>query len=186
MTREPVQVDSCVYLGVDPGLSGVLAVLIDDRVGNRPLISTIETPTVVLQTKSRKKGKGDIGKRFYNLHAFKDLLRPFTGMRVIAGIEALSGYPGLSSQSVFGMGYGMAAWEMALVMMDIPITRVPSQRWKKAMGVQMGAKDDKIRKAASVLRAKQLFPWLSFPLVKDHNRADAVLIAEYMRRTHRL
>lgn len=188
MTREPVAVprEACLYLGIDPGLSGVLAVLSDDG-GGRLHITTVETPTLMIQKTRKKKGQDAGTKRMYNLHAFKGLLRPFTDMRVIAGIEALSGRPGQSSQAVFGMGYGMAAWEMALVMMDIPYTRVPPQTWKKAMSV-LGEpdQDEKTRKGAAVLRAKQLFPWLPFPLVKDHNKADAVLIAEYMRRTHRL
>lgn len=179
MTRTPVAaVDLKVYIGIDPGLSGVLAVMLE-KPGARLEINSYRTPTMHV---AKKSGKGKVHR--YNLPMMLGLLKMFSGARVIAGLEELSGRPGQSSQSVFGMGRGFGVWEMALSAAQISMVPIPPQTWKKALGV-MGkpGQDDKSRKAESVLKAQQLFPWVDFPLVTDHNKADAVLIAEYVRRT---
>lgn len=84
---------------------------------------------------------------------------------------------GVASSFNFGRGFGL--WEGLLAGMRFPYTLVSPQRWKKAMLADM-AKD----KGASVLRAKQLFPNCveQLKLVKDHNKAEALLLAEYGRR----
>lgn len=186
MTRTPVSGIGLVpeigeakfYIGIDPGLSGVVAILVE-KPNARLEINTHRTPTMHV---SKKSGKGKVHR--YNLPQMFKLLDMFRGLRVIAGLEELSGRPGQSSQSVFGMGRGFGVWEMALSAAQIPMVPIPPQTWKKALGV-MGkpGQDDKSRKAESVLKAQQLFPWVEFPLVTDHNKADAVLIAEYVRRT---
>ncbi len=173
--RTPVVSTGAYYLGIDPGLSGVLAVIYDVH-GRRPEISVYKAPIIMVPKK--KKGY----RTEYDVHAFGKLLTPFRNCVSVAGLELLSGYPALSSQALFAMGRGMGLWEMALAANCIPYTLILPQKWKKEMGVLVPEKDDKKRKAAAVLRAKQLFPWLDFPLVKDHNKADAVLIADYMRR----
>lgn len=182
MTRTPVVDGTPVfYIGIDPGLSGVVAIL-TVCTGKRIEVSTHTVPTMHV---AKKSGKGKVHR--YNLPAMLGLLKMFSGTRVIAGLEELSGRPGQSSQSVFGMGRGFGIWEALLVAAQIPMVPVPPQTWKKNLGV-MGkpGQDDASRKAESVLKAQQLYPWVEFPLVKDHNKADAVLIAEHMRRTYTL
>jgi hypothetical protein len=182
VTRTPVGApDVKFYIGIDPGLSGVLAVLIE-KSNARLEVSTHTVPTMHV---AKKSGKGKVHR--YNLPMMFGLLNQFKGTRVIAGLEELSGRPGQSSQSVFGMGRGFGIWEALLSAAQIPMVPIPPQTWKKALGV-MGkpGQDDASRKAESVLKAQQLFPWVEFPLVRDHNKADAVLIAEHMRRTNPL
>lgn len=190
MTRTPVDnrgytmhqpITVKFYIGIDPGLSGVLAVLIE-KPDARLEITTHTVPTMHV---AKKSGKGKVHR--YNLPSMFGLVNQFKGARVIAGLEELSGRPGQSSQSVFGMGRGFGIWEAFLSAAQIPMVPIPPQTWKKALGVMGKAgQDDASRKAESVLKAQQLFPWVDFPLVKDHNKADAVLIAEYVRRTNPL
>jgi hypothetical protein len=183
VTRTPVgqlgqPISVKFYIGIDPGLSGVLAVLVE-KPGARLEVSTHRVPTMHV---AKKSGKGKVHR--YNLPMMFGLLKQFTGTRVIAGLEELSGRPGQSSQSVFGMGRGFGIWEALLAAAQIPMVPIPPQTWKKNLGVTgKPGQDDRSRKAESVLKAQQLFPWVEFPYVTDHNKADAVLIAEYVRRT---
>src|SRR5512143_3011959 len=91
MTRTPVDpiVGTIkVYIGIDPGLSGVVAVMIE-KPSSRLEITTHRTPTMHV---AKKSGKGKVHR--YNLPAMLGLLKMFTGARVIAGLEELSGRPG--------------------------------------------------------------------------------------------
>lgn len=173
-----------IFIGIDPGLSGVVAAL-HDLPNERPHITIENVPTVAVAKTSR--GKKTKTKRMYDLQGFFDLLAGFKGTVAVAGLEELIGRPGLSSQSVFGMGVAYGLFRMALVAHQIPHVLVPPQKWKRALDV-LGrpGQDERSRKAESVLKAQQLFPWMKFPLVRDHNAADAVLLAEYMRRTYPL
>jgi hypothetical protein len=56
----------------------------------------------------------------------------------------------------------------------IPYETVAPQTWKKAFGL-IGAE-----KKASVAVAKQRFPSASLDRVKDHNRADAILMSLWL------
>jgi len=88
----------------------------------------------------------------------------------------------VASSFNFGMGYGM--WIGIVVGLGLPYELVTPQRWQKEMlaGMQ-GGKD------ASCIRAQELFPEADLRLgprsKKLHDgRADALLLAEFGRRTH--
>jgi crossover junction endodeoxyribonuclease RuvC len=183
--RTPVLSPTCFYLGIDPGKEGVIAILTNDP-NIAAVVTTRSVPTIRVP---KSRGKGHLVE--YALHNFGPMLAPFKGKRVIAGLEYFGSRPGQSSQSVFSIGFGLGVWETALAMSGIPYTRVYPQVWKRALGISVPkekgkAWDAKAAKAASVQRARQLFPSLDFTLKRDHNKADAVLIAEFMRRTNPL
>ena len=78
----------------------------------------------------------------------------------------------------------MGCWQGVLAALQIPHQMVTPQRWKRTLmdGRPKG-------KAASVLVAQQLFPWAAPQLRGPRGkaldgRADALLIAEYVRRHH--
>lgn len=99
--------------------------------------------------------------------------------RLHVTIERAQAMPGQGITGMFNYGYGFGLWVGLLVGIGFSYTLVRPQRWKKVMLADM-AKD----KGASVLRAKQLFPNVAeqLKLVKDHNKAEALLLAEYGRR----
>ncbi len=86
--------------------------------------------------------------------------------------------PGQGVVSMFSMGYGYGLLLGVIVALEIPYTLVAPQTWKKAMLFDMPARD----KAASLARAKQLFPTMSGEIGKHHGKAEALLIAEYGKR----
>jgi crossover junction endodeoxyribonuclease RuvC len=163
-----------IYIGIDPGLSGAVAV-IDEGVINTmdPVtVSVFDTPTAVVE--------GEKTKREYLATAMALLLKSYAGRTdVLAVLEHVHSMPkqGVSSSFCFGRGKGM--WEGILAAYNIPTELVSPQRWKKEIMADQG-KD----KSAARFKAMALFPSLAdqLKLVKHDGRAEALLMAEYARR----
>jgi Holliday junction resolvasome RuvABC endonuclease subunit len=139
------------YLGIDPGMSGALA-LVTCR-GDLLWVEDMPEP----------------------LHgaAIVDLLdTSFTAYR--AAIEDVHSMPGqgVSSTFKFGMGFGIVLG--ALGARRIPYTLVTPNRWKKAQRVTAD-------KDTSRARACELWPAhaAKFARKKDNGRAEAALIAHW-------
>ena len=97
-------------------------------------------------------------------------------VRIVA-IENVHAMPGQGVTSMFSMGYGLGLWIMGCAALKFPIEYVEPGVWKRAMSC---GKD----KNLSIQRALQLFPSATPQLkrVKDHGRAESLLIAEFLRR----
>lgn len=152
-----------IIIGIDPGLSGALAVLDGGR-----LVDAIDMPVVEIVRNSKRKREIDPA-------ALASILRPLAGS--VAVLERVGAMPkqGVSSMFAFGRSVGMV--EGALAALAIPVHYVTPQTWLKAMAVPGGD-------GGGRLRASQLFPgdvdrWRR---VKDDGRADAVLIAAFGAR----
>lgn len=155
-----------IYIGIDPGLSGAVGVITPEYQ------HVFDTPTVMVNTK-----------RKYLVGAMACLLRPFANRQdVIVILENVHSMPkqGVSSSFSFGEGKGM--WEGILGAFDMPFDLVSPQRWKKEIMADQG-KD----KSAARFKAMALFPALAdqLKLVKHDGRAEALLMAEYGRRTRK-
>lgn len=166
-----------IIIGIDPGLDGAVAVLgySDDRPGFDGAPILFDTPTLTVRG-----AKGN--KREYNLHEMAKFLRQFTAVPSRVFIEKVHSMPGQGVRSMFSMGYGAGAWAGILAALDFSYSYITPQRWKGVLLDGMGHDKD-----AGRLRAIQLFPAQSdlFARKKDDGRADAILIAEYGRRTDR-
>jgi len=165
-----------LYIGIDPGLGGSVAV-IDNRDNS---IRFYDTPTLEL-----KKGKKI--KHEYEVPSMVNIVNDLTMLafksEIIVGLEKIHSMPGQGVVSMFSMGYGYGLWLGILSSLKIAMVLVPPQRWKKIMMMGMDKEKD-----ASRLKAMQMFPQISdqLNLKKHHNRADALLIAEFVRRTYTL
>lgn len=98
-----------------------------------------------------------------------------TGQELFAYLEKVHSMPkqGVSSTFKFGVHFGFLTG--ILITLRIPFEYVTPQKWQKFLGCQ--SKGDKnVTKAM----AQRLFP--NEKIV--HGNADALLIAEYGRRTH--
>lgn len=163
------------FIGIDSGLDGAVAILPDGIL--------IDTPTLTVQGKAKSK------KRLLAVGSMAAVLRPYGGVydedlgggvRGWCALEKVHAMPGQGVRSMFTMGVGFGVWRGILGTLAIPVEEVTPQRWQKMMLDGMGKGKD-----ASRLRATQLFPHLADQLSrkKDHGRADALLLAEYARRT---
>ncbi len=141
-------------LGIDPGLSGAVVLI------NRPrqLISDYDIPTVRVGNRR----KIDYRRLFDIVNCSPDF----------ALIEQVHSMPrqGVASTFSFGAAYGACC--MALAASGAPWRQITPQAWKKQLSMPKG-------KDAARAVASQLMPWASdrWPRVKDHNIAEAALLA---------
>jgi len=149
-----------IVMSIDPGLSGALAVFIDDV-----LIDVVDMPTHELTRNGKAKRQ----------IAAADLARIFTRLdpRHVV-VEKVSAMPGQGVTSMFSFGRSLGIIEGIIAAYKIPVTYVTPGVWTKGIGRGAG-------KDASRARACELYPihQKSFARVKDDGRADAVLIGAW-------
>jgi crossover junction endodeoxyribonuclease RuvC len=99
-----------------------------------------------------------------------------------AVIEKVGSMPGQGVSSTFKFGTNFGTWIGRLEALEIPFDFVTPQKWKKAMFDSMPKGDTK---EMSRNRALRLFPHMAESLKrkKDHNRAEALLLAQYAMMT---
>lgn len=155
-----------VIIGIDPGLDGAIATRYPDGswlVSDMPTIGKGRDRTILLS----------------DLVADLDLGPDYEIDASMVFVEKVHSMPKQGVASSFKFGWGCGALEGVLTALGYPYQLVTPQRWKKAM--LDGTKRDK---PAAIVVAMQLLPSAARHLTraKDHNRADAMLIAEYGRR----
>lgn len=147
-------------IGIDPGLSGAVAVLN----GTDSLI-VIDMPTMTVE----RNGKA---KRQVSATELAELLYLYSGKDCHVFCERVGAVSGQGVTSVFSFGRSFGMIEGILAAFKLPVTYVAPATWVK--GVKRGAGKD-----ASRQRAMELFPanQADFKRVKDDGRSDAALIA---------
>lgn len=150
-----------IVLGVDPGLSGGLAVVAAEPGCAPRLLAADDVPT-----------SGEKAKRRVSVLAAMALIREHSPTH--AFIERAQAMPDQGSSSGFIYGRAVGALETCVEGLLIPLTVIESSAWKKAHGLIKKGKED------SRQRALRLFPGRNhnfFARKMDHNRAEAALIA---------
>ena len=150
-----------MIVGIDPGLSGALAVLAPDGT----LEALCDTPTLTLKTTRGTRQE-------YDVPGMVSLLAPYTGSQAHVMVEESQAMPGQGVRSTWTTGYGYGLWLGVLAALEFPHTRIRPHVWKKAMGL-------KADKEQARGRAIQLFPQADLRLRKHHGRAEALLLAYY-------
>ena len=162
-----------IYLGIDPGISGAIALVTEDgdaRVKDMPIFK-IE--------KKKKTKKGNVAfKREINAKGVIEILQPFHHHDLHIFLEDVGVMPGEGAVGAFSFGKGVGILHGIIAALGYPCTLVRPQTWKKVM-IAGGAGQDK---NAARYRCQQLFPSVDCSLVKHDGRAEAVLLAEYGRR----
>jgi crossover junction endodeoxyribonuclease RuvC len=175
-----------IHIGIDPGVTGAVCEL-------NPASRTarfFDTPLVQIKS-------GKTMKNMLNIPACVTILRQLSALGdVKVTIEKVNPMPGMPGRSFaaanpgqmqgmgvtsafnFGKGYGI--WLGILSALSIPFEEVHPLTWKKTMMADMGKDKD-----ASRVKAMQLYPdtAANLTLKKHHGRADALLLAEFGRRT---
>lgn len=162
-----------VYIGIDPGFSGAVAVL------QGLVVMFHDTPVVEVTRRTHRAGKR--AQREYLVPAMAALLRPYakTGR---AALELAMALPQQNAQGTLAFGRGGGIWEGILGALEIGCELVPAATWKREIfrGSGLSMSD----KSASRLLAVRLFPQCAeeLRLVKHDGRAEALLLAEWLRR----
>ena len=147
-----------LILGVDPGLTGALALLTSD--GEIELLADL--PVI----RDRSLAWIDGGE----LQSM--LLNALQGRPCRAIVERVSAMPrqGVASSFAFGVGFGSIL--SVLQTLQLPLELVTPAVWKRALGLSSD-------KRASLDKARLLFPASDLRLAKHDGRAEALLIAHW-------
>ena len=154
-----------VYIGIDPGITGAFAVLEAD---SHRLLDIMDMPLLSEGKKQRIHG-----------YCLAILLKQWSQGEYqvrMTYLEKVHAMPKQGVTSMFSMGRSFGAVETAISMLALPITYITPQVWKRRARLIGQAKD------VARTRALELYPEAPLTRKKDHNRADAILIARYGAR----
>ena len=145
-----------MYIGIDPGVNGGIAVL-DANGGVVELLKMPSTPQDLLETLGRYR----------------------EGSRCV--LERVGGMPGNGGSAMFNFGKGFGHLQMALLALGIATDEVTPNKWEKSYQLGSSGKYTKTEwKNKLKAKAQQLFPTLGRKITLA--TCDALLIAEYGRR----
>ena len=149
-----------IYIGIDPGWSGGLAILNDQRtiVMLEPMPST----------------EADI----WRLIVSRTLSHSRRGV-----IEFVRSSPKMGVASAFKFGWSYGLLRFALIAAEIPFEEVLPRKWRQSFGCAKSTgpiedRDKVVAKNITKAKAQELFPGVNI----THATADALLLAEYCRR----
>ena len=157
-------------IGIDPGLSGGIAVLDDLKifdVYDMPIMS------------EGKKNKNQLNSAQLVNIIKKNIISNEDTFLIV---EQVSAMPGQGVTSMFNFGQTFGSIKGICAALNLPIFFVRPAKWKKHFDLINSSKD------ASRTKLIQMYPNLSKDLAKkkDVNKSDAVLIARYFYDTKAL
>ncbi len=154
-------------IGIDPGLSGAIAILDEKKV-----VSIFDMPVM---------SEGKKNKRQLNSAQLVSIMKEHKNnneeMAVV--VEQVNAMPGQGVTSMFNFGQSFGAIKGVCAALNLPIYFVRPSKWKKHFELINSAKD------ASRTKVIEMYPSLSNQLTrkKDVNKTDAILIARYYVET---
>ena len=154
-------------LGIDPGLSGAIAILEEKKV-----LSIFDMPVMA---------DGKKNKRQLNSAQLVNIIREnIAGAHEIAVIvEQVNAMPGQGVTSMFNFGQTFGAIKGISATLKLPIFFVRPSKWKKHFELINSSKD------ASRTKVIEMYPSFAEKLSKkkDVNKSDAILIARFFSET---
>ena len=150
-------------IGIDPGLSGAIAIL-----ENKQVITLIDMPVMA---------EGKKNKRQLNSAQLVSIIKENikNNEEVVVVVEQVNAMPGQGVTSMFNFGQTFGAIKGVCAALDLPIFFVRPSRWKKYFELINSSKD------SSRTKAIEMYPSISSHLSKkkDVNKSDAILIARF-------
>ena len=154
-------------IGIDPGLSGAIAVL-----HNKKVINMYDMPVMA---------EGKKNKRQLNSSQLVNIIKENINEDedTIVVVEQVNAMPGQGVTSMFNFGQTFGAIKGVCAALRLPIFFVRPSKWKKHFELINSSKD------ASRTKVIEMYPTLSSQLAKkrDVNKSDAVLIAKFYFET---
>ena len=154
-------------IGIDPGLSGGIAILEDNVIKvlfDMPVMS------------DGKKNKRQLNSALL-VRLIKDNIKDTEDTVMV--VEQVNAMPGQGVTSMFNFGQTFGAIKGICAALGLPIFLVRPAKWKKHFELINSSKD------ASRTKAIEMYPSISEQLSKkkDVNKSDAILIARYYSET---
>ena len=157
-------------IGIDPGLSGAIAVLENNKV-----VKIFDIPVM----SEGKKNKRQLNSALL-VNLLKENIQKDEDVTVV--VEQVNAMPGQGVTSMFNFGQTFGALKGICAALELPIFFVRPSKWKKHFELINSSKD------ASRTKAIEMYPKLSSQLSKkkDVNKSDAILIAKFFSDTRLL
>ena len=154
-------------IGIDPGLSGAIAILEDNKV-----IELFDMPVM----SDGKKNKRQLNSA-HLVKLIRDNIKDSQDITMV--VEQVNAMPGQGVTSMFNFGQTFGAIKGICAALGLPIFFVRPAKWKKHFELINSSKD------ASRTKAIEMYPKISDKLSKkkDVNKSDAILIARYYSET---
>lgn len=167
-----------MFLGIDPGLSGAYAVIAKDG----SLVTCANLPLSLVSQEGIS--VSSIVCRHIDGKALLDQLYPYQEDLLGVALERIVTLPLLSKTASLSLGDSQGVCRAVCQILGIPRLHCPTPAfWKKKMGVQApkgSSPADKKRIAKEAVIALLG----SLPAQFRHDKAEAVLLAEYARRRY--
>ena len=154
-------------IGIDPGLSGGIAILDDLKI-----FDLFDMPIM----SEGKKNKNQLN----SAQLVNIIKKNIISEETFVIVEQVSAMPGQGVTSMFNFGQSFGVIKGICSAMQLPMYFVRPAKWKKYFNLI------KTEKEASRTKAIEIFPQISSKLSKkkDNNKADAILIASFFNNTH--
>ena len=154
-------------IGIDPGLSGAIAILENNKV-----LNLFDIPVM---------SEGKKNKRQLNSAHLVNLIKENINLNeeIAVVVEQVNAMPGQGVTSMFNFGQTFGAIKGICAALELPIFFVRPSKWKKHFELINSSKD------ASRTKAIEMYPSFAEKLSKkkDVNKSDAILIARFFRET---
>tara|TARA_B100000963_G_scaffold361631_1_gene398279 strand:+ start:1412 stop:1903 length:492 start_codon:yes stop_codon:yes gene_type:complete len=154
-------------IGIDPGLSGAIAIL-----NNNKVLNIFDIPVMTEGKKNKRQLNSALLVSLLNENISKD-------EEVAVVVEQVNAMPGQGVTSMFNFGQTFGAIKGICAALNLPIYFVRPSKWKKHFELINSSKD------SSRTKAIEMYPKLSNQLAKkkDVNKSDAILIARFFSET---
>jgi len=154
-------------IGIDPGLSGAIAILEDSKI--KELFDMPVMP-------DGKKNKRQLNSALL-VKLIKNSIKNLEDTVMV--VEQVNAMPGQGVTSMFNFGQTFGAIKGICAALELPIFLVRPAKWKKHFELINSSKD------ASRTKAIEMYPSFSEQLSKkkDVNKSDAILIARFYSET---
>ena len=156
-------------IGIDPGLSGGIAVLDDLKI-----YDIFDMPIMSEGKKNKNQLNSAQLVNIINEHVLKN-------EDTFVIVEQVSAMPGQGVTSMFNFGQTFGSIKGICAALKLPIFYVRPAKWKKHFELINSSKD------ASRTKVIEMYPSISSRLTKkkDVNKADAILIASFYYETYK-
>ncbi|MDC0524570.1 crossover junction endodeoxyribonuclease RuvC [Pelagibacteraceae bacterium] len=157
-------------IGIDPGLSGGIAVMENNKV-----LNIFDMPVMP----EGKKNKRQLNSAQLSI-LIKENIKSNENVAIV--VEQVNAMPGQGVTSMFNFGQTFGAIKGICAALELPIFFVRPSKWKKYFELINSSKD------SSRTKAIEMYPALSNQLAKkkDVNKSDAILIARFYSETRLL
>lgn len=163
--------DKYPIVGIDGGTTGAIATIAFPARAPEAIIQVVDIPTILAG-----KGGGTVKKAVNAQAVWEELIKieQAHGKIQLAVLEMAQAFPKINASVNFSMGETFGVLRAVLACMEIPHIVIKASVWKKHFRL---TRDKEMVRAEAMKRHPSVAASLSRK--KDHNRAEAIFLAEY-------